>query len=591
MANNLNNSFLNDFEPSEFFLSQNYPNPFKDSTKIKYCVANRTRVLITVFNSENEEVEKLVDEIKDPGTYEVEFKSSSCHSGESADGGRNLPAGRQGLADGYYFYQMTADEFISDKKWFCINKLLRSNTMKTLLHTLFFFLLVSQICFGQWVQVGLNSEVIKDIAVQNQNIFVVTADSCDIGCSIFDPLLGKLYRSNDNGLNWTMLVDSNVVDVAISTSGKIFKIEKDSVYGFGKSANLYYSLDNGNNWFWTDIEWQLIDSLLYPEEPEKIYISPDGTIFCNIIDSYSDYEPPFDSECMEWAKWRDIIAKSTDDGVTWLTPGKSVIGGANFSIKNNLGLTFGENHRPWFAGGYQSYFHITSDYGNTWNYSGNPPMILTRTLELFTNGNIIISYGEAPGAEFNGSFISTDMCSTWTQISSLNIQVGISYSSGSSEGMLVGTDSLGVFLFSDEGDSLGSKNEGLTNLNIQTLTLDNNGYVYAGTENGVWRRPLSEIVTSVEDEISQPTEFILEQNYPNPFNPSTTIKYSIPEISKVKLTLFNLLGEEVTTLLNEEKVAGNYSIEFNASSLPSGVYFYQLRADEFVNTKKMILLK
>ncbi len=63
-----------------------------------------------------------------------------------------------------------------------------------------------------------------------------------------------------------------------------------------------------------------------------------------------------------------------------------------------------------------------------------------------------------------------------------------------------------------------------------------------------------------------PLVFNLYQNYPNPFNPSTTIKYSMPESSKVKLTLFNLLGEEVTTLVNEEKTAGNYSVEFNAAS-------------------------
>jgi hypothetical protein len=96
---------------------------------------------------------------------------------------------------------------------------------------------------------------------------------------------------------------------------------------------------------------------------------------------------------------------------------------------------------------------------------------------------------------------------------------------------------------------------------------------------------------SVDDETTQPTEFILQQNYPNPFNPSTTIRYSIPELSKVKLTLFNLLGEEVTTFVNEEKNAGNYTVEFNASSLPSGVYFYQLRAGFFTETKKMLLLR
>jgi hypothetical protein len=95
----------------------------------------------------------------------------------------------------------------------------------------------------------------------------------------------------------------------------------------------------------------------------------------------------------------------------------------------------------------------------------------------------------------------------------------------------------------------------------------------------------------VEDELFTPLVFNLEQNYPNPFNPSTMIKYSIPELSKVRLTLFNLLGEEVTTLVNEEKIAGNYSVEFNATSLPSGVYFYQLKAGSYIETKKMLLLK
>jgi hypothetical protein len=87
------------------------------------------------------------------------------------------------------------------------------------------------------------------------------------------------------------------------------------------------------------------------------------------------------------------------------------------------------------------------------------------------------------------------------------------------------------------------------------------------------------------------SEYTLYQNYPNPFNPSTTIKYSIPELSKVKLTLFNLLGEEVTTLVDEERSAGNYSVEFNASNLPSGVYFYQLMAGEYTSVKKMLLIK
>ena len=95
----------------------------------------------------------------------------------------------------------------------------------------------------------------------------------------------------------------------------------------------------------------------------------------------------------------------------------------------------------------------------------------------------------------------------------------------------------------------------------------------------------------IEDEFPLPTVYSLYQNFPNPFNPSTTIKYSIPNEGRVSLTVFNLLGEEVTTLVNEEQSAGNYKVEFNISSLPSGVYFYQLKAGTFVSTRKMLLIR
>ena len=95
----------------------------------------------------------------------------------------------------------------------------------------------------------------------------------------------------------------------------------------------------------------------------------------------------------------------------------------------------------------------------------------------------------------------------------------------------------------------------------------------------------------VEVEFSAVNSYLLEQNFPNPFNPTTTIKYSIPITNKVCLTLFNLLGEQLTTLVNEEKIAGNYSVKFNATNLPSGVYFYQLKAGEYTSVKKMILIK
>ncbi|UCH66277.1 MAG: T9SS type A sorting domain-containing protein, partial [Ignavibacterium sp.] len=98
-------------------------------------------------------------------------------------------------------------------------------------------------------------------------------------------------------------------------------------------------------------------------------------------------------------------------------------------------------------------------------------------------------------------------------------------------------------------------------------------------------------ITEVEDKKSVPSEYSLEQNYPNPFNPTTRISYSIPSASSVQLKVYNVLGNEVATIVNKEMPAGNHSVEYNASILPSGIYFYTLTTNHFSETKKMTLIK
>ena len=90
-----------------------------------------------------------------------------------------------------------------------------------------------------------------------------------------------------------------------------------------------------------------------------------------------------------------------------------------------------------------------------------------------------------------------------------------------------------------------------------------------------------------------PKIYSLEQNYPNPFNPVTEIKYGLPTDGVVSITLYNIVGQQVATILNEYKSAGYHSVTFNASGLESGVYFYRLSANEgkFIESKKMLLLK
>ncbi len=99
------------------------------------------------------------------------------------------------------------------------------------------------------------------------------------------------------------------------------------------------------------------------------------------------------------------------------------------------------------------------------------------------------------------------------------------------------------------------------------------------------------VIVSAEDEEFIPNELTLKQNYPNPFNPSTKIEFSIQDFGFVSLKVYDILGNEVTTLVNSEKPIGVYEVEWNATGLPSGVYFYQLKTEGFVETKKMILMK
>ena len=99
----------------------------------------------------------------------------------------------------------------------------------------------------------------------------------------------------------------------------------------------------------------------------------------------------------------------------------------------------------------------------------------------------------------------------------------------------------------------------------------------------------------IVDEVYVNYVFNLESNFPNPFNPTTTIKYQIPVISLVTIKVYDVLGNEIATLFNDDKPAGSYEVEFSAiggeTGLPSGIYFYQLRAGNFTETKKMVLLR
>lgn len=148
----------------------------------------------------------------------------------------------------------------------------------------------------------------------------------------------------------------------------------------------------------------------------------------------------------------------------------------------------------------------------------------------------------------------------------------------------------GVYLSNDKGNTWQKINNGLEDIAAYSVGIDKNGNAIASTSTAIHR--LNNSLTDVKELTNLiPTNFVLSQNYPNPFNPSTIISYQISAISKVSLKVYDVFGSEVATLVNKVQPAGNYNINFDASRLSSGVYFYRIIAGDFIQTKKMILLK
>ena len=273
------------------------------------------------------------------------------------------------------------------------------------------------------------------------------------------------------------------------------------------------------------------------------------------------------------------VYKSTDNGASWQPSNTGLSDLSVHALLVTGGRAFAGAGSTSITGG----VFISTDNGATWSLPATSP---TNIRSLATNGTGI--FAATNGA---GVFKSTDNGATWSAANNLltNMLVRVIIASGAN--LFAGTNGGGVYLSTNSGASWSQINTGLTNLSILSLAT-NSTTLYAGTQTGgVWTRPLSQVVAVNEPGASVPTSFTLEQNYPNPFNPTTTLSFTIPSSSFVNLKVFDVLGSEVATLVNEPKAAGRYSVDWNAAGLSSGLYFYRLSANRKTELKKMMLLK
>ena len=296
---------------------------------------------------------------------------------------------------------------------------------------------------------------------------------------------------------------------------------------------------------------------------------------------------------------RSKIYKSTNGGGTWnVTNNNSSLDG-NPALAMEISYQTSEKVYVATAPSANVRGHIfrTTDSGSDWiDITGSLPDRFPADIAVDPLDDSIVYltfYGFGTGHVFK----STDSRTNWTDITGTLPDVptaSVIVDPNNTDHIYVGND-LGVYVSTDGGTIWQDYKEGLPTAVIAmdlNITASNNVIRVATHGNGVYERKLlSTVVTDVNEKNTVADNFKLEQNYPNPFNPTTIIKFTIYNLQFTVLKVYDVLGNEVAILVNEEKPAGTYEVNFNASGLSSGTYFYTLKAGNFVQTKKMILLK
>jgi len=410
--------------------------------------------------------------------------------------------------------------------------------------TIFSSIIKIKNCSAQWVQTNgpYGDLTLHCLGVSGTNLFCGTTFEAGV------------FLSTNNGTNWTAVNNGllNKDIYALTVSGtNIFA---------GTGDGVFLSIDNGD--IWTSVGLTIYRIYALTVSGTNLFAGTGSGVFL-----------------------------STNNGTNWVA--------VNNGLTNPDVWVLTASGTNLFAGIYDGGVFLSTNNGNSWTAVNNGltnPYVWT-----FTTSGTNLFAGTSGGV-----FLTTNNGNIWTSVGLANLVVNALTVSGTN--LFAGTCYSGVLLSTNNGNSWLNINQGFGNINTIYSLIIANSYIFAGTYgHSVWRRSLAEIIGISKISENVPSSYSLSQNYPNPFNPLTVIRYSIPSLSSpniyggkrssfsganpVTLKVYDILGKEIATLVNEKQSPGTYEVTFDGSQYPSGVYFYKLTSGNFMDTKKLLLIK
>ncbi len=470
---------------------------------------------------------------------------------------------------------------------------------------------------------GLNWNKIFDISIILRQLFFVNKT---IGFVVGNN--GFVYKTTNGGNSWI-----NKISYDVNSLNKIKFISSNIGFAIGNNNKFLKTTDGGKNWILSNISSTTITDL----EAIEFFNASTGfvcgyTLFKTInggnswveINGIDNYHTRYSSICsiekgvsLCMVGGSGTILKSTTAGSTW----KKI----NSGVTENLKSVFFPTKNIGFAVGDNGVILKTNDEGNNWINTHIFPK--NNLLEVF----FIDEFTGWCVGENNTIYKTTNSGNSWmlknSGLASSVFHIKTVFFINKDEGWISGTIYSNDPIFyktTNGGESWIPIYFSPSGINSIYFLNDKFGYVVTTKGSILYTSNGGEIPTAIENknDIELPKDFVLYQNYPNPFNPTTTIKYSIPNVianevkqSKneiassqqngtrndavnVTLKVYDILGKEVATLVNERQSAGNYEVKFDGSKLSSGVYFYRLQSGNpdmsgqvFVQTRKFILMK